>query len=410
MNGAVVTVSQLNKYVRSLLEGDGNLRSVIVSGEISNLKVNSYSGHMYLTLKDDNAAVKAVMFKSSAVRLKFLPQEGMKVICRGSVTVYERDGAYQLYINDMQPDGAGSIALAFEQLKAKLSAEGLFDASQKQKLPRFPSKLAIITSDTGAAVHDMMSVLGRRWPMCSLVMCPVAVQGEHAVPQMIEAMTLVQEKTDCDLIIIGRGGGSAEDLWCFNDERLARAVFDCKIPVISAVGHETDFTICDLVADMRAPTPSAAAELAVPEISEIYSFFSAADMALEASVNAVINNLSVRLDNLTGRSVFTKKYGFIEPLSLRLDSINSKLDGVFTSKFSKFETGYIGLTSKLDALSPVKTLLRGFSIAEKGGRPVKTVNELSVGDRIMIKLSDGSADCTVNSISPEGEGQNEREI
>ena len=225
MNGQMITVSQLNRYVKSVLDNDFNLKSVFVTGEISNLKVNSFSGHMYFTLKDENAAVKSVMFKSSAVRLRFIPTEGMKVICRSSVTIYERDGAYQLYVNDMQPDGAGAIAIAFEQLKEKLSKECLFAAEFKKAIPKFPKRIAVVTSETGAAVQDMISILGRRWPLASVLMCPVKVQGDGSAGQMIEALDKVNERDDCDVIIIGRGGGSAEDLWCFNDENLARCIY-----------------------------------------------------------------------------------------------------------------------------------------------------------------------------------------
>ena len=399
MNGAAITVTQLNKYVRSILEGDSNLKSVIVTGEISNFKINSYSGHMYLTLKDENAAVKAVMFKSSASHLKFSPEEGMRVICRGYVTMYERDGAYQLYINDMQPDGAGSIAIAYEQLKQKLSAEGLFNAENKKPLPKFPTKIAIITSETGAAVHDMINVLSRRWPVASLLMCPVSVQGELAAPQMIEALRKVNELTDCDLIIIGRGGGSAEDLWCFNDEALARELFISNIPVISAIGHETDFTICDFVADMRAPTPSAAAEIAVPEISEVYSYFTAFDLKVEACVLGLYRDLSLRLDNLLERPIFSKKAGLIEPLEQKYKLLTERFGSQYERLFLKHENCLIGLVSKLSALNPAATLERGFSITSKNRKIVKSITQISAGDSVEVKLNDGTFDCTVNNVN-----------
>lgn len=398
MNGTVITVSQLNRYVHSVLESDQTLKNVIVSGEISNLKINSFSGHIYLTLKDSNAAVKAVMFKSAAARLKFTPKEGMKVICRGQVTVYERDGVYQLYISDMQPDGAGSIAIAFEQLKSKLSAEGLFDPAHKQPLPKFPRKIAVITSETGAAVQDMISVIGRRWPVATLLMCPVSVQGDLAPAQMIGALKKVNVYTDCDVIIIGRGGGSTEDLWCFNNEQLARAVFESRIPVISAVGHETDFTICDFVADLRAPTPSAAGEIAVPEISEIYSYFTAADMRLE---NAVFKKYSDNLNaykNLSERPVFTKKTGFIEPLELRLDSLASKIKNSFNSIVLKSESRLKKSVASLVGLNPTAVLLRGYSISAKNGKTVKSVKTLKSGDTLSLIFADGEAECTVNKI------------
>lgn len=396
MNGAVITVSQLNRYVKSVLDGDLNLKSVFVSGEISNLKINSFSGHMYFSLKDDSAALKAVMFKSNASRLKFLPKDGMKVICRGAVTVYERDGAYQLYAADLQPDGAGGIAIAFEQLKEKLAAEGLFNRSLKKKLPLFPKKIAVITSETGAAVHDMINVLGRRWPLCGIVMCPVRVQGEGAAEQMCEALREVNLRTDCDVIIIGRGGGSAEDLWCFNDEALARAVVASEIPVISAVGHETDFTICDFAADLRAPTPSAAAEIAVPDIGEVSAnVFILAERA-ETQMLSLLEAAERKVGLLTERRVLKDPFATVELPELRLDSLRSRLDSRFSSLIFEAENSIAAYTAKLDALNPAKILLRGYSIAQKQGVPIKSVGEISDGDEIDILFSDGKAKCTVN--------------
>lgn len=399
MNGAAISVTQLNKYVRSILEGDFNLRSVIVTGEISNFKLNSFSGHMYFTLKDENAAVKSVMFKSSASRLKFLPEEGMKVICRGYVTMYERDGAYQLYVNDMQPDGAGSIAIAFEQLKVRLTLEGLFDSEHKSNLPKFPKKIAIVTSNTGAAIHDMLNVLSRRWPIATIVMCPVSVQGDEAPPQMINAIRKIEQYTDCDLIIIGRGGGSAEDLWCFNDEQLARTIYNCNIPIISAVGHETDFTICDFVADLRAPTPSAAAELAVPDIGEVYSLFSGFEIELEQRIFRLFNDLEQKLLFLTKRPVFTNKLSVFEPTKHKLTTLNGELNITFERVISKYENKCLNSIAKLSALNPAATLQRGFSITSKNSKTIKSVKEISVNDKINVKLSDGDLKCTVNDIN-----------
>ena len=256
----VYSVTELNNYVKSLLDNDGNLKSVFVTGEISNFK-NHYSGHMYMTIKDEGGAIKAVMFSSYASRLKFVPENGMKVIIFGSVSLYVKDGSYQLYITDMQPDGVGALNLAFEQLKEKLGNEGLFDTKNKKQIPRFPEKIGVATAPDGAAVRDIFSVLKRRYPVAEIVFCPVAVQGASAAPEIAEAIRLFNKQSECDVLIIGRGGGSLEDLWAFNEEIVARAIFESDIPVISAVGHETDFTIADFVADLRAPTPSAAAEL-----------------------------------------------------------------------------------------------------------------------------------------------------
>ncbi len=396
LNGTLITVSQLNKYIRSILDDDNNLKNVFVSGEISNLKINSFSGHIYFSLKDEGAAVRSVMFKSNAVNLKFLPQDGMKVICRGYISVYEKEGQYQLYITELQPDGAGSIALAFQQLKEKLLKEGVFN--NNRPLPKFPKKIAVITSATGAAVHDMLTILERRWPIASVVLCPVSVQGDLAANQIIKAINDVNNCTDCDLIIVGRGGGSVEDLWCFNDEQLARNIYASNIPVISAVGHETDFTICDFAADLRAPTPSAAAELAVPDINEfVLNIKSLNDRAYNAMFSKY--NRGVEVYNILSKSkVICDKNYFTEMLSIRLDNLYSKLTNSFSNVYSETSVKLINFTSKLDALNPAKTLLRGYAIAEKDGKAVKTVDSLSENDSLDLILSDGKAECVVKSV------------
>ena len=401
MSGNIITVSQLNRYVKSVLESDGNLKSVFLIGEISNLKINSFSGHAYLTLKDEGASIKAVMFKSNASRLKFIPTDGMRVICRGEVSLYERDGAYQFYIGDMQPDGAGSIAVAFEQIKEKLAKEGLFDLEKKLPILKFPQKIAIITSETGAAVQDMINVIGRRWPLATLVMCPVKVQGEGSAEQMINALECVNKYTDCDTIIIGRGGGSAEDLWCFNDESLARAISRSKIPVISAVGHETDFTICDFVADLRAPTPSAAAELAVPDITEVMAYILGNNLRLNTFMGNYLSAFEQRLNFLINRPVLSNPYTIVDNLCLRLDNLKSRLDGRFNEIIFDAEKIAAEYTAKLDALNPAKILIRGYSIAELDGKTVTSIDDLKSGDSFKLILSDGSADCTVNSVLKE---------
>ena len=262
MNSVVVTVSQLNAYVKSIMDSDYNLSDILVSGEISDFTNHYRTGHYYMTLKDEKACIQAVMFKGSNIRLKFMPENGMRVIARGRVSVFERDGKYQLYIDDMQPDGIGSLSIAFEQLKAKLEKEGLFDKSKKPRIPVCPMRVGVVTSPTGAAVRDIVNVLGRRFPLAQIVFCPVQVQGENAAPQIADAIKRFNKGKYADVLIVGRGGGSVEDLWAFNEEIVARAVAGSEIPIISAVGHETDFTICDFAASLRAPTPSAAAELA----------------------------------------------------------------------------------------------------------------------------------------------------
>ncbi len=398
MNGTLISVSQLNRYVKSVIDGDRNLKSLFVTGEISNFKMNSFSGHIYFTLKDQDAAVKAVMFKKSAANLKFVPSDGMKVICNASVSLYERDGAYQIYVNDIQPDGVGSIAVAFEQLKEKLEKEGLFDKSLKKPIPSFPKKIAVITSETGAAIHDMINVLSRRWPVANIIVCPVKVQGEDAPDQMCEALLDINNYTDSDVIIIGRGGGSREDLWCFNDEKLARVISVSEIPVISAVGHETDFTICDFVADLRAPTPSAAAELAVPDINEIIYYLNTLSRTLKSNIENYVERLEKRLSDIEKNPVFLDRFNIINNNEQLLDSLKSRLDISIAKRLDSQEFALANIITKLDTLNPAKTLLRGFSITEKDGKTISSVDSLNSGDRIQIKLSDGSVDCSVNSV------------
>jgi exodeoxyribonuclease VII large subunit len=353
---------------------------------------------MYFTLKDSDGSVRAVMFKSQASYLKFLPEEGMKVICRASVSIYEKDGQYQLYVGDMQPDGAGSILVAFEQLKTKLAAEGLFDKSLKKPLPKFPKKIAVITSNTGAAVHDMINVLSRRFPLATLIMCPVSVQGENAPPQMIKAIQDVCEFTDADIIIIGRGGGSQEDLWCFNDEQLARTVAAATVPVISAVGHETDFTICDFAADFRAPTPSAAAEIAVPDINEISSKILQYESRMNIAVNSRIKNLTERIKFLTQSFESKSITELTEHNYLRLDGLFARLSNAYGELNHKSSEKYTSLLAKLDALDPIKILKRGYAVAEINGNTVSSVNDINEFDQIKLKLYDGSAKCQILEI------------
>lgn len=397
MDNKLISVSQLNRYVHSLLDGDPALKYIFVVGEISNLKINSVSKHAYFTLKDEGAAVRAVMFRSYAERLKFIPKEGMKVICSASVTVYERDGQYQLNVTDMQPDGAGSLAVAFEQLKQKLAAEGLFDASRKRPIPEYPMRIAVISSDTGAAIHDMISVLGRRWPIATIVFCPASVQGSGAALSLTKALRYVDKTADCDLVIIGRGGGSAEDLWCFNDEMLARTVAAMKTPVISAVGHETDFTICDFAADLRAPTPSAAAELAVPDIPEVADAVKTLKRIADNRINAQIEYYAEKLDGLMSRSPFAKPMSVVEMREMRLDGLLGRIDSAFSEYRSSAENRLMASVSKLDALNPAKILKRGYAFAEEGGKTVKSVREIKPGDIIKLHFSDGTAECSAIS-------------
>ncbi len=398
MNGALISVSQLNRYVKSLIEGDNKLKSLFVSGEISNFKVNSFSGHIYFTLKDEQSSIKAVMFKSNATRLRFVPCDGMKVICSCDVNVYEKEGLYQIYVNDLQPDGKGSIVLAYEQLKDNLEKEGLFSVEHKKQIPRFPRKIAVITSNTGAALHDIINILNRRWPLASIIMCPVKVQGEGAVEQMCEALININAYTDCDSIIIGRGGGSIEDLWAFNNETLARCIYASKIPVISAVGHETDFTIADFVADLRAPTPSAAAELATPDIHEIINHLNNIQYTIKKLCNNHIDAYSNRIDVLLKSKALTDSQFYINNNSLILDNLTTSLSNAYNSISKDINDKILTLIAKLDTLNPAKILLRGYSLVEKDGNVIKSIDNTAINDNITVRLSDGRLECTVKNI------------
>lgn len=391
----VLTVSQLNFYVRSLLEEDRNLRSVFLRGEISNLTDHYRSGHIYLTLKDEKASIKAVMFSSQARSLRFRPQDGMKVLIRGRVSVYEVTGSYQLYIDDMQPDGLGALNLAFEQLKKKLSAEGLFDEAHKKPLPAFPKRIGVITSPTGAAVQDILRILERRYPLAEIIMCPVQVQGEAAPVQLADAVRRFGRLKCADVVIIGRGGGSAEDLWAFNDEGLAREIFACEIPVVSAVGHETDFTICDFVSDVRASTPSAAAELVSPELEVMRRSVSATQEYLKKLMLSRIEGEKRRLRAAAGARVLRSQTEMLNSRRMRLDLLSSGLKSAYSGMVADRQKQLALLSGRLDALSPLKVLARGYSIALRDNRPINSVSQAEKGDKIEIRLSDGSLDCTV---------------
>ncbi|MBQ4568910.1 MAG: exodeoxyribonuclease VII large subunit [Ruminococcus sp.] len=393
---SIISVSQLNYYIKSLLEADDKLRYVFVTGEISNLTDHYSSGHIYLSLKDDKAVIKAVMFSFSAKNLKFRPQNGMKIIARGRVSLYEPSGQYQLYIEDMQPDGIGSLTIAFEQLKKKLEAEGLFDPKHKKPLPQFPKVITIITSPTGAALQDIRNVLGRRWPYSQVQIIPVLVQGDGAASMLTRAVTEADACGDSDVIIIGRGGGSIEDLWAFNDESLARAIFACRVPVISAVGHETDFTICDFVADMRAPTPSAAAELATPDRYQQYDLLAQQRQYLVALGEKLLHTKQKELDEFTSflrdndpRKDFDVMLEQAEKLKERFLLASEKL---ISDKQNILEQ----LKLRLFALNPAEILRRGYSVVTLNDKTVSSVSELSKGDDLRIILSDGDFTATVN--------------
>ena len=399
-NTLVLSVSQLNRYIKMNFDADENLANIFISGEISNFTNHYRTGHLYFTLKDDSAAVRAVMFNSSAKRLKFMPEDGMKVIARGRVSVYEASGQYQLYVDDMQPDGIGALNLAYEQLKEKLQKEGLFSEHHKKPLPPYPEKVGVITSPTGAAVRDIINVLGRRFPYAEIVFCPVLVQGEGAHLQLTDAVNLFNSERAADVIIIGRGGGSIEDLWEFNDEGLARAVYNSEIPVISAVGHETDFTICDFVADMRAPTPSAAAELAVPDANELQYALSALKNRMFLNVSSGIADRRSRLEYLTSKGVLKSPDEMLSNRSQRLDAAFSKMLSSYENRIGDKKVEFISAATALSKLDPMSVLMRGFAfVSDKNGKNVYSSQALAKGDKINVRFHDGSAVCEVKEIT-----------
>lgn len=399
-NTLVLSVSQLNRYIKMNFDADENLANIFISGEISNFTNHYRTGHLYFTLKDDSAAVRAVMFNSSAKRLKFMPEDGMKVIARGRVSVYEASGQYQLYVDDMQPDGVGALNLAYEQLKEKLQKEGLFSELYKKPLPPYPEKVGVITSPTGAAVRDIINVLGRRFPYAEIVFCPVLVQGEGAHLQLTDAVNLFNSERAADVIIIGRGGGSIEDLWEFNDEGLARAVYNSEIPVISAVGHETDFTICDFVADMRAPTPSAAAELAVPDANELQYALSALKNRMFLNVSSGIADRRSRLEYLTSKGALKSPDEMLSNRSQRLDTAFSKMLSSYENRIGGKKVEFISAATALSKLDPMSVLMRGFAfVSDKNGKNVYSSQALAKGDKINVRFHDGSAVCEVKEIT-----------
>ena len=385
----ILTVSQLNFYVKSVLDNDPRLNYVFLCGEISNLTDHYRSGHIYLSLKDNKSVIRAVMFAGNARNLKFKPMEGMKVICRGRVTLYEATGQYQYYIEDMQPDGIGALYQAYEQLKEKLQSKGLFDQSHKKPIPYCPKTIGVITSPTGAAVQDIKNILTRRFPSVNIILCPVLVQGDNAVPQLIDAVNKLNEYDLCDTIIIGRGGGSIEDLWAFNDENLAYAIYNSHIPVISAVGHETDFTICDFVSDLRAPTPSAGAELAVPDRNEILQNLDAQRQYLSSLMdkklienNNVVSEMTTKLLSLSPDDKIAKLYNDLDFLSQKYENNSNR---IFQNTANKIEL----LATKLESLNPVSTLKRGYSVVTNNDKTVTSVKDVKNGDTLAINVTDG---------------------
>lgn len=393
----VYTVNELNNYVKGVLDNDENLKYVYVTGEISNFKAH-YSGHMYMTVKDETASVKAVMFAGNASKLRFTPENGMKILALGTISLFPRDGSYQLYITAMQPDGAGALSIAFEQLKKKLEAEGLFSPVHKKKLPLFPRRVGVVTSSTGAAVQDIFNVLGRRYPVAEVVVRSAKVQGDGASQDIADAIREFNEQNGADVLIVGRGGGSVEDLWAFNEEIVARAVFESRIPVISAVGHETDYTICDFVADLRAPTPSAAAEIAVPDIFELKADLEAYKAHIYNITKNIILTEKSRLEAIQKSGALKDPLLKLQDNRRNLAYLGEKLSDITQNTVEKGKHQLSALAGKLDALSPLGVIARGYGIVNTGDGIASSVKNIKKGDNVTVKLSDGSFGAIVTDI------------
>lgn len=403
----IFTVGQINRYIRNLLENDFILSSLLVKGEISNFKAHS-SGHLYFTLKDASGALSCVMFRQDAAGLPFEPENGMQVVVYGHISLYEKTGQYQLYAEFMEPLGIGALQVAFEQLKEKLAAEGLFDGDFKREIPKNPSCIAVITSPTGAAVRDILQIVKRRDPNVKVAIFPTLVQGEQAAADIVRSLKLVNEWGKADVIILGRGGGSREDLWCFNDENVARAVFASEIPVISAVGHETDFTITDFVADMRAPTPSAAAELATTPLAERREAFHRLELRLERDVSALLTSCRRRLDLLKSRPVMERPLERIYRTMMDVEETQQRLDKEMTNRLMQRAERWQYLTNRLEAASPLAVMSRGYVMAvTSSGNLLTSAKQAEVGDRVTLHLQDGKIETNIQEKEVFAHGEEE---
>ena len=389
-----ITVSDLNKYIKNKIADDEYLNNVLIKGEISNFK-NHYTGHMYFTLKDKDSLIKCICFKSYAQKLTFMPKDGMKVMVLGTVSVFERDGIYQIYVKAMEEDGLGDLYTKYQELKEKLERQGLFSEEHKMKIPIMPKVIGVLTSKTGSVIKDIINVSTRRNPNVYIRLLPVPVQGEGAAEKIAEGIEYMNKNKLADVLILARGGGSLEDLWPFNEEIVANSIYNSEIPIISAVGHETDFSISDFVADLRAPTPSAAAELAVPDIYEVQRKIDTYQDRLRNSLIKKVELMKMRYEKVMASVVFKEPLRKVNDNYQKIDTIIKSLDTLIKTKQEKEKTKYIELVSKLDALSPLKTLYRGYSITEKNGKVVKSVKELEKGDKVLVRLSDGEKRATI---------------
>ena len=400
MEQHIFGVTEVNELVKLLLDNEPMLQNICVRGELSNYKMYP-SGHHYFSLKDPEGAIRCVMFKSSAMRLRFQPENGMKVLVTGRVTVFPRDGAYQLYCNTMTPEGVGDLAVAFEQLKAKLYAEGLFDPAHKKPLPVYPEKIAIVTSSAGAAVHDMIRILRRRYPIAKVILLPVRVQGVEAPPEIAGAIRYADKWKIGDVIITGRGGGSMEDLWAFNDERVARAIYNCETPVISAVGHEPDVTISDFVADARASTPSNAAEIAVPDQVELLRWLRGAGERMEQTETARLETLREKLETLASKRVMTDQLAYVQDKRMELLHAQQRLGDLAAGQLARKKQGFSALAASLDAMSPLKVLGRGYAMVQnEAGQILKSYQDAAPGDRVTVTLGEGGLTARVEEVHP----------
>lgn len=416
MQDKYITVTQLTKYIKYKIDNDPHLNEVFIKGEISNFKAHS-RGHFYFTIKDEQARINAIMFSSSTKNLKFIPQDGMKVLVTGKISVFEANGGYQIYVNDMLEDGVGNLYIAYEQLKKKLEQEGLFDQRYKKLIPKIPRRVGVVTASTGAAIKDIISTIKRRWPLVEILLFPSLVQGENAAPDIVKQIKR-SEDYDIDTLIVGRGGGSIEDLWPFNEEIVARAIFECKTPVISAVGHEIDFTIADFVADLRAPTPTAAAELAVPAIPDIKNYINQLQIRLTKTMQNKIDYNRKHLTEITSRYIFTNPISMYQTKEMLFDSLIERLKHATTSLVSKKEKKYIELknsyifktpyqlidkkankylqlVSKLETLSPLETIKRGYTMTKKDDKVITSKKDLKKKDKIEITFQDGNIEAEV---------------
>lgn len=389
-----ITVSELNKYIKDKIADDEFLNNILIKGEVSNFK-NHYTGHMYFTLKDEKSLIKCIMFKTYAQKLDFMPKDGMKVFVLGEVSVFERDGIYQIYVKAMQEDGVGALYKKYEELKQKLEEKGYFDINHKKKIPQMPKVIGVLTSQTGSVIKDIINVSTRRNPNVRIRLLPVPVQGQDAAEKIAEGIKFMNEKKLADVLILARGGGSLEDLWPFNEEIVANEIYNSEIPIISAVGHETDFTISDFTADLRAPTPSAAAELAVPNIFELKQKIESYQNRLRISLSKKYEMLKLRYEKCIASHVFKEPYRIINDRFLIIDKYMKSLENSINTKKQKEKEQYVKLVAKLDTLSPLKTLTRGYSIIEQNSKIVKSVKQLNSGEEIKIKLIDGTKEAKI---------------